>query len=539
VVPANTVARLHWLGKVRIAADTNASRLMGLWGKPESAQLENQTLEKLSTALWRSGSVATRHSGPIGGSSFLRPLLDDLVNQESYLEVCETTNDLGEAAFAIRLNDIRASLWETNLVSLLASLGGGQPATAPGRIGGWMIHITNQPSPTVAAKLPHTGQSFQLARSGEWTVVGFGTGNQTLFEEFLTRITRNQHPFREPATNGWLEADLDLKRAARALNFTWTAPAECPRVLLTISGDGENVKTRGELDFAHALGFGLSPWLVPTNLIQGPLISFTAARGLLKPLAQSLAPSFKLRLESLPDQVFLWNRSGPPLQAFFAFPVRDAANEIAKASSNLVDWSRANVEPRRFGAIEFDPDHGGLAWNGLAFAAPFLRAETNFGTQYVYGGFGLHTSRTNYIPPELLAHVLEATNMVYFDWELTWDKVINWRYLDDASRIVLDAAHVPRLTPDAAVLQWLPVASNSLSHAVTEIKLTQTNQLVFFRKSTIGLTSLEIALLGDWLDLPQFPYGFDTLLKTNPAPPFRVPAPRTNAPAAIKPSEHP
>src|SRR5690349_20790202 len=34
--PADTIARLHWLGKKRLAAETNAATFMTIWNLPES-----------------------------------------------------------------------------------------------------------------------------------------------------------------------------------------------------------------------------------------------------------------------------------------------------------------------------------------------------------------------------------------------------------------------------------------------------------------------------------------------------------------------
>src|SRR5258708_4284831 len=48
---AETVARVHWLGKKRMAAQTNAAYLIALWNLPESAKLETQTLDRLALAL--------------------------------------------------------------------------------------------------------------------------------------------------------------------------------------------------------------------------------------------------------------------------------------------------------------------------------------------------------------------------------------------------------------------------------------------------------------------------------------------------------
>src|SRR5439155_4015541 len=46
------VASIHWLGKKRIAAETNAAGFMKIWNLPESAKLVTQTTDKLSTAPW-------------------------------------------------------------------------------------------------------------------------------------------------------------------------------------------------------------------------------------------------------------------------------------------------------------------------------------------------------------------------------------------------------------------------------------------------------------------------------------------------------
>ncbi|MCX6917206.1 MAG: hypothetical protein NT167_29910, partial [Verrucomicrobia bacterium] len=46
-----TLARVHWLGKDRIAAETNAARFLSLWNLPESTRLEMQTLDKVAVLL--------------------------------------------------------------------------------------------------------------------------------------------------------------------------------------------------------------------------------------------------------------------------------------------------------------------------------------------------------------------------------------------------------------------------------------------------------------------------------------------------------
>ena len=91
---SEVIARVHWLGKKQIAADTNSAYFLKIWDLPETLKLEAQTLDKLSTAPWRllqgitntaplppssqpstNDSQSAAQSPTIGSSALLRPLL--------------------------------------------------------------------------------------------------------------------------------------------------------------------------------------------------------------------------------------------------------------------------------------------------------------------------------------------------------------------------------------------------------------------------------------------------------------------------------
>ena len=50
---AETVARVHWLGKTRLSLQANAVSFMRIWSLPQSAGVEAQALDKFSLAPWR------------------------------------------------------------------------------------------------------------------------------------------------------------------------------------------------------------------------------------------------------------------------------------------------------------------------------------------------------------------------------------------------------------------------------------------------------------------------------------------------------
>jgi hypothetical protein len=101
------VARVHWLGIKKLAGETNAVPWMAIWNLPETRQIERQTLDKLSLAPW----TLLHRSVDTNAAAWLRPLIDDVVAEESCLEIRQATNQPGELVFAIRLDDHRAALW--------------------------------------------------------------------------------------------------------------------------------------------------------------------------------------------------------------------------------------------------------------------------------------------------------------------------------------------------------------------------------------------------------------------------------------------
>src|SRR6266481_2766899 len=84
------IARIHWRGKRRLATETNAASFMSIWAMPESQKLEAQTLDKLALAPWnlpRDGTNTSAIVATNANSLLLRPLLEDLLQEESYLEI--------------------------------------------------------------------------------------------------------------------------------------------------------------------------------------------------------------------------------------------------------------------------------------------------------------------------------------------------------------------------------------------------------------------------------------------------------------------
>ena len=326
----STLSTIHWLGKKRIAAETNAASFIKIWNLPESARVETQTLDKLATAPWRLlklgtiPSTTTNAQTPIGASPLLRPLLDDLLQEECYFEISQATNHPSEIVLAIKLDDARARLWETNVASVVESLGG-TPLPSAGSGKSWqMSHTALGPS-----------RHIELTRSGQWTVLGWGLAvssptNSPGLQTLVSRIQKDHDPFPPPATNFWLKVDgFDLRPVTDALGLTKILPDAPPKLSLTVIGDGENVLTRGQFDFDKPIPFQNEKWNIPTNLLSQYMTSFTAIRGI-EPWLASFKPWTDLGVGAPPNQIYFWAPIGADMETYFAAPQPDASNQVSK-----------------------------------------------------------------------------------------------------------------------------------------------------------------------------------------------------------------
>lgn len=492
------IARIHWLGMKQLAGETNAAHLMAIWNLPESRRLGQQMLEKLSLAPW-----PLLHRNPdTNAAALLRPLLDDLVENESCLEIRQTSNQPGELVLAIRLDDQRAALWQTNLARVLESLTGIHPVPAPGHDYGWSL------------KKHHDPDFLELTRLGGWTIFGAAQDHNASLGDLLARIRQGQSPLPAGMTNDWLTADLNptqLMPRLKTLNFELST---LDHLHLAVTGDGTNVLMHGTADFTEPLLLDLKPWNIPTNLIDEHLSSFTVIRGLQPTLASTKAWN-DLQIGSPPDQICFWAMPGLGMLSYFATPLPEASNAVDRLSDWVLQNQHRWVVTNDLAKFGRSTTFIGLEWKGLPYMAPFLRSITVSNQAFVFGG-GMPSAGAD--PSSVISPpaVLSLTNLVYLDWEMTGSRTEQWLYMGQFARF---ASHRAQLPFDSLVVLWLKAIPHKLGDSVTDITLTGPNQLSFTRQSSIGFTGFELNLLADWLESPQFPCGLHTFV----APPDPLP----------------
>ena len=495
-VSPDAVTRVHWLGKGRLDLQANAYYLSRVWSLPETARLQAQTFDRFSTGAWRFllGEAAAAQIP----AAVLRPLLDDLAREEVYLEVRVPTNAKpSQACFAIRVPTLRAGIWETNL-AITAELLARRPAVADPARHGWTIQRTNAPD------------RITLTRIGEWTVVGIGPEQNPLCAEITARILRDAAPLPASPANFWLEADLDPARLAGVLGRAATLPKNMPRVSFNVTGDGGNVIVHGQLTFPEPLPIQLEPWHIPMDLVHEPLIGFTAIRGI-QPWLASWKTWNDLQMGAPPDQLYLWALEGSPFQTYLAAPLPNAAQKVSDLTELLLQKGNPWLASRGYISLDRASDSNGATWGNLPTIRPFIKSAGVGADGWLFAGLLPDTGVADRRPPPagMIQDILSRTNLVYYDWEITAPRVASGLELGQTARQILRQAQI---SLDSASLNWLGVLVPRLGISDTIVSLTAPNQLAFARKSTLGFTALELHLLADWLESPQFPCGLHSML---------------------------
>lgn len=503
-----TVARVHWLGQQRIAADPNATNLVAIWSLPESAKLADQALGRLALAPWGLQRGSTVPTNP--PSALFRTALEDVLASECFLEIRGATNHLGEFSLAVRLDAARAAAWPTNLAAVFESLTGQKPALTSN---GWTFTQARWP------------QRIELMRAGDWTFFGLAGGANVSLGAMVSQLQQ----FTPAPTAEWLEAEFDAAGVSAALGLDWKLPAEWPRLSLSVASRNGAVHTRAGFTFAQPLGFDLANWQFPTNLIHEPLIAFTAVRGLTKWL-DSLPAWKELPLGPAPSQFFTWALNGIPLQTYLAIPTADASNRVEQLSASLLQRSQQFFATNTFGKLE-RATNGALNWVDFPFLPPSVEAMSLPAGEFIVAGFSPGVRTNRHTPEALMGQFLTRTNLVYYDWELTEPRIEAWIYLAQTLRLVTRHAQMP---PKGHAQNWLMALAPKLGNCVTAGALTAPNQLSFTRTSSFGFTALELQLLADWLESPDFPRGLHSL-NAEPDPRLYQTAPRPPGGASSAP----
>jgi hypothetical protein len=501
---AQTLVQVHSVGAARVAADASSAKLRSVWSLPETRALYDQTLNRLalSPRVFYPGALSANEEGR--GAALARPLIEDALAKETFLLARGPDGQFPEWTVAIATGPQDAGLWRTNLPRLAEAWRLGTPAAI--KVQGYAGQEIRR---TTSPKL------VRWVEAGPWVLVGLGDGPLAGVEEAARRIKSAGRPV-AVLTNSWVMMDLNLPRLRDALG--WSAGLPWPRARGSISGREEYVRTALQLQFASPVTPALPAWVLPTNLVREPLISFTAARGVASWVG-GLPFVSDLKLPELPDEFFMWGLRDATFGSFLAFPAKDPTNVISRVAEQGQKAIVDPIERKHLTRLQQRADPPIVIWQGLPILVPFARVAALDQPGWVHGGF-VPLVRSNAPAVEVFTQLTRSTNTVYYDWEITQDRLHQWFVMSQLFAVLADQS---QLTTNMPAKAWLEKIPTQLGNTVTEVTAQGPAEWSFARKSHLGFTGFELVQLGRWLESTNFP---KLSLQLPPPPPRPQPAPK-------------
>lgn len=475
------VFRVHFIGTEQLWAGAESAKLKELAALQSSPALRDEVLNRLALlpSFWLADALP---KGAVPQTNLFRPLLDDLLAHESYVD-CTAAPELVVAA---RVSNERAALWQKNLRDALTAWKLGTAADVKvDAASGWEIKRTGLPG------------VFRFLRAGEWVVFTAGSGTSARATEMLASIKANGRPARP--TGAWLDGDVNLARLDGWLpaleNFQ-----NLPVAHFSLSNRADYVRTYATFDFPKAHGWKSEPWQVPTNVIRDPLVSFLAVRGI-APVLEAFPALRDLGYKPTPNQVFGWGHAQLPFQFHYAAPSSNVRSQL-KTMVPKLEKLVLGADHHYSGNILWETNGQQVIWTGLPLAAPHLGEVRSEGREYLNFGAFPSMRSTNAMPPELSSALTGRPELVAFDYEITGSRLMHWRQFYQLAEIASRRALTPTNFPTE---QWLIEVNPKLGESVTELRATSATQMTLVRKSHLGLNAGEIVTLAHWLESTNFP----------------------------------
>lgn len=466
------LARIHFAGTASFAGNTNALTLQKILALPSTVAWKNFLLDQIAARPGQRLAEDGNH-GPDHSFESIRPLLDDALTAETYLE----WRNSGAFVWTARLPEDRARLWQTNLWKALAEVTGGQPGVLPDG-SGWRYGAAG---------------GFRLARTGAWLIVS--SGPEATVNDLTQRIQKTGGPVASLGTN-WLDAEIDWPRLEEKFPALRDLPLRAAHLYLTLSSKSDSIRTVLRAVYPQNLEWKSEAWHIPAKLIRDPLVSFTAVQnfGVLLREPESLT---KLEVDPLRSQSFFWSQSLAPFQTFAAVRVKDGPRALQVLSAQLPASFNPYLSSKKAGLLKGESAPPRIAWTGLPLITPSIVATNEAAGNFLYFSLFPGIPTTNQVPRELTNEITGRKNLIYYDWEMSQLRLNNSRVMYDLLPFFPRPRGETLARPEmsrAYVLgqSWFDALTPLLGNTVTEVTLEKPNEIRLIRRSQIGLTGMEI-----------------------------------------------
>ncbi len=472
---AEPLLRAHFAGIDNLVKRDDAKTLQAVWQLKQTQAFRDEVSAKLARRF--GGDNAQREAT-------LRNLLADLGRGELFLGVAPA-GGRPNVALITAMNEERGELWTSSLRDLAKRRGGSELEQTVAGFTGWRVDFDG-------------GNTLGFGYADGWLLFGSGQESLSYLKSAAERIADTGRPFPAEAEN-----DLSLTVDARALpGFVRERLPNAPKLIqITSQLKKDNFYSKIVVEFDKPLPAGPPTWEIPNRTITEPLASFTAARGAGLHTAR---PILKLLgLDAANGQFFAWSQARTKFQSFFSVKVDEPKEAIAGLAKRVGNFKKPGGNGEKFiGQVVHDEKKPAITWGNVPLFAPYVTVGNSDDKGYIVGGVFPPDPVKKPIPAELLAEFTGKENLIYYNWEITGQRLEKWNLLIQFAAILSDRRE--QLVNDTKGIAFLTALRPKLGNTITDAAIDG-NRLTINRKSQLGLTALELSLLTRWLDNPRFP----------------------------------
>jgi len=483
-----TVVRWHFAGTKQLATVKELKTLREILALPESDPFRDAAVATLANKAGLHFAQAGSTNANPAVVNLLKPLLTDLIQNESRLELSAREGKDASWVCAVRLEPGRADGWSKSLVDLARSA---QMSVSDS---------SGEKSWTAAKDDYH----FSFSHSKDWIVLEGGFSKNPVdsktFKEFRSGLGKK-------SGKSVLDAEINFPLLGKIWNGAQFA--HFPKIDWHVLPHKDGLRSEGLIDYPQALNISPEKWNVPTDLIRDPLIGFTALQGVGGKLGE-LEGFKRLGAQKAPNQIFLWSQENGPFAVFAAADVGNPADVVKTIGTKVLPSMKTSAG----GTIEVSTNRPLIQWRGLPIVIPFAEQAPAPNASFIETGL-FPLASTN-LPPRELFEQLNQKNLIFYDWEITQARLQQWWPIWQLEHMIQD-----KILPGGTSLAWLTAIGPKLGNTVTEARIEGPSRLKFIRQSQSGLAALELVLLADWLA----PAAAPAPGRARPAS-----APRTNRP---------
>jgi hypothetical protein len=202
------------------------------------------------------------------------------------------------------------------------------------------------------------------------------------------------------------------------------------------------------------------------------------------------------------------------------FPVKNAQRHLQSLGRELPSRFNPELAKTYDGQLKWLEQTNELRWQGVPILAPFVKAIHEKAGEFLLAGTFVHPPIGPPAPQELWSQFKGRNDLVYYDWEISGPRLLQWRMLSPllpifpAQRLYTKGSDnaATNHTPAAIVERWItgvttaltPSTNNSANcNVITEVTRNNPTDFTVVRSSELGFTGIEILLLSHWMgDVP-------------------------------------